>query len=83
MEFASKFAMCLAPEIRLRFTPNVAGTQAWGRKGRGVVTGADTEASAVVLRATRSEKLGNKIRGTAWVDDVALFTLPALARTSQ
>ena len=66
-----------------RFTPNVAGTQPWAEKEAEFVTGADTELLQVVLRRTRSEKLGNKIRGTAWVDDVALVPLPALARTPQ
>src|SRR4029077_5140463 len=66
-----------------RFTPNVAGTQPWAEKDAEFVTGADTELLRVVLRRSRSEKLGNKIRGTAWVDDVALVPLPALARTPQ
>jgi tetratricopeptide (TPR) repeat protein len=62
-----------------RFTPNVVGTQPWAEEVAEFVSGPDTELLEVVLRRTRSEKFGNKIRGTAWVDDVALVSLPPSA----
>jgi tetratricopeptide (TPR) repeat protein len=62
-----------------RFTPNLVSTQPWAEEDAEVATGPDTRLLQVVLRRTRSEKLGNKIRGTVWVDDVALVPLPPLA----
>jgi hypothetical protein len=62
------------------FTPNLVGTQPWAEEDAEFATGPDTKVLQVVLRRTRSEKLGNKIRGTVWVDDVALVSLPPLPR---
>lgn len=59
-----------------RFTPNRVGTQPWAEGDAEFTTSPDTKFLQVVLRRTRSEKLGNKIRGTVWVDDVALVSLP-------
>ena len=61
-----------------RFTPNLVGSQPWAEENAEFATGPDTKLLQVVLRRTRSEKLGNKIRGTVWVDDVALASLPSL-----
>ncbi len=63
-----------------RFTPNLVGTQPWAEENAEFITGPDTKFLQVVLRRTRSEKLGNKIRGTVWIDDVMLFPLPPLSR---
>jgi tetratricopeptide (TPR) repeat protein len=54
------------------FTPNMSGTQPWTEEIAEFTTGPDTKLLQLVLRRTRSEKFGNKIRGTAWVDDVVL-----------
>jgi len=62
-----------------RFTPNLVGTQSWAGEELEFVTGPDTKLLEVILRRTRSEKLGNRIRGTAWVDDVELVRLPTVA----
>jgi tetratricopeptide (TPR) repeat protein len=64
-----------------RFTPNIVGTQPWTRADLDFATSPDTRLLQIVLRRTRSEKLGNKIRGTVWVDDVALVSVssPAVA----
>jgi tetratricopeptide (TPR) repeat protein len=59
-------------------TSNLVGTQSWTGTNTEFVAGAETKVLQIVLRRTRSDKLGNKIRGTAWVDDVALFPLPPL-----
>jgi tetratricopeptide (TPR) repeat protein len=64
------------PGNQPRFTPNIVGTQSWSEGGIDFVTGADTRLLEIVLRRTRREKLGNRIRGTAWVDDVSLLRLP-------
>jgi len=61
-----------------RFTPNALGTQPWAEEVVEFTSGSDTKLLQVVLRRTRSEKLGNKIRGTAWIDDVALVPLSSL-----
>lgn len=61
-----------------RFTPNLVGTQSWSQEAVAFITGPKTELLEIVLRRTRSEKLANKIRGTAWIDDVALLPVPAL-----
>ena len=71
------------PGAPLRFTPNVSGTQSWAEEAAEFTTGPDTKLLQVVLRRTRSEKLGNKIRGTAWIDDVTLLPLSPSARATR
>jgi tetratricopeptide (TPR) repeat protein len=66
-----------------RFTPNLVGTQSWSEEGVEFLTGPDTRLLEVILRRTRSERLGNRIRGSAWIDDVALLRLPALTGQPQ
>ena len=58
-------------------TRNVTGTQEWTADEAEVATGPETHLLKIVLRRTPSNKLGNKIKGTAWVDDVSLVALPA------
>lgn len=60
------------PGTPLRSTPDLAGTQSWVGQNIEIVTGPDTNLLQIVLRRTPSDKLGNKIRGTAWIDDVTL-----------
>ena len=69
------------PGVPVRFTPNVVGTHSWTEETAEFTT-SDTKLLQLVLRRTRSEKLGNKIRGTAWIDDVALTALPPPARAT-
>lgn len=59
-------------------TSNLVGTQSWTEANIEFVSGAETKVLQIVLRRPPSDKLGNKIRGTAWVDDVALLPLPPL-----
>jgi hypothetical protein len=66
-----------------RFTPNVSGTMPWAEEAVEFTTGPDTKLLQVVLRRTRSDRLGNKIRGTAWIDDVALVPLSPSAGASR
>jgi tetratricopeptide (TPR) repeat protein len=63
-----------------RLTPNVLGTQAWTEEAIEMETGPDTRILELTLRRAPSEKLANKIQGTAWIDDVAL--VPSLASAS-
>jgi len=66
-----------------RFTPNIVGTQPWAKADVDFATGPDTKLLQIVLRRTRSEKLGNKIRGTVWVDDAALVSVSSSPVTSR
>lgn len=61
------------PGTPVRSTPNLVDTQPWSEESLEVLTGPDTKLLQIVVRRTRSGRLGNKIRGTAWVDDVALL----------
>ena len=63
-----------------RSTPNLVGTQDWPEQ-RWRCYGTRDESVKIVLRRTPSDKLGNKIRGTAWVDDVSL--MPATNRAGK
>jgi tetratricopeptide (TPR) repeat protein len=65
-----------------RFTPNIVGTQPWASADADFATGPDTKLLQIVLRRARSEKLGNKIRGTVWIDDVALVSLASSSPAS-
>ena len=66
-----------------RFTPNLVGTQEWAEADAEFVTGKDTRVLQVVLRRLPSEKLANKIRGTAWVDDVGLVPVTPKATATR
>jgi tetratricopeptide (TPR) repeat protein len=54
------------------FTPNFVGTSGWSEQVAEFTTAPDTKLLKIILRRTPSEKFANKIRGTAWIDDVAL-----------
>ena len=62
-----------------RSTPNVIATQPWSLNDLEFVTGPDTQLLRIVLRRTPSGRFGNKISGTAWVDDVSLVPAPMSA----
>lgn len=68
------------PSAGEAFTPNMMGTNPWTVVGRDFTTGKDTHLLEIALRRRFSWKFDNKIRGTAWVDDVALAPLPAQAQ---
>jgi tetratricopeptide (TPR) repeat protein len=53
-------------------TPDLIGTNPWTPVHSEVTTAADTDLLVIVLRRIPSWKFDNKLRGTAWVDDVAL-----------
>ena len=62
-------------------TPNITGTSPWTLEQADFTTG--SHAQRILLRVVRmpSERLDNKIRGTVWIDDVAI--LPAGLSTAQ
>ena len=53
-------------------TPGAAGTQPWALDEIEFTTSPATRLLLVALRRPQSAMLANKIRGTAWVDDVSL-----------
>lgn len=55
-------------------TPNVVGTQPWALDDVEFSTGPETRLLEITLRREPSDKFGNKIRGTVWVDDVSLVS---------
>jgi hypothetical protein len=61
-------------------TPDVGGTQPWTLNQTEFTTGSDTRLLRVTLRRTPSGMLANKVRGTAWADDVVLVADPAPPR---
>jgi len=61
-------------------TPNVVGTTPWTSVQADILTGPDTDLLEIALRRVPTEKFDNKLRGTAWVDDVALSPAPALPK---
>jgi hypothetical protein len=58
-------------------TPNVVGTQPWALEPVEFTTGPGTRLLRIILRRETSDKFGNKIRGTVWVDDVSLVSMRA------
>jgi hypothetical protein len=63
-----------------QFTPDIVGTQPWTLNEIEFTTAPETRLLRVILRRTPSNMLANKVRGTAWVDDVALVAVPTLSR---
>jgi hypothetical protein len=58
-------------------TPNVIGTQPWAFDEVEWTTGPSTRLLRIVMRRRTSDKLANRVRGTVWVDDVALTPVAA------
>lgn len=56
-------------------TPNETGTQGWTLEEIDFTTGSRTQ--LIVIRVVRqpSERLDNRISGTAWIDDVSVFPI--------
>jgi tetratricopeptide (TPR) repeat protein len=54
-------------------TTNVTGTQPWTLEQADFVTEASTHLIVVRIARRPSERFDNKIRGTAWIDDLALI----------
>jgi Tetratricopeptide repeat len=63
--------------ISNQVTPNVVGTQPWALDDVEFSTGPETRLLRITLRREPSDKFGNKIRGTVWVDDVSLVLVRA------
>ena len=80
-EITTNRGLCFAvfdsrnPGATGRLTPDLTGTQPWTRLELSFTAGSDTRLETVVLRRIPSEKLDNKLRGTVWVDDVAVVPL--------
>ena len=53
-------------------TPNETGTLPWTLEQIDFTTGAQTHLILVRLARKSSERLDNKLRGTAWIDDVTI-----------
>ena len=64
-------------------TPDVGGSEPWTLNQTEFTTGSDTRLLRVTLRRTPTGMLANKVRGTAWVDDVALVADPGPSRDSR
>lgn len=54
------------------FTPALTGTHPWTETAADFETGAQTRLLLVSLRRKQSTRLDNKLRGTVWLDEVAL-----------
>ena len=53
-------------------TPDLVGTHPWSLVETELTTGPEARLLAIILRRVPSWKFDNKLRGTVWVDDVAL-----------
>jgi hypothetical protein len=58
-------------------TPNETGTQPWTLEEVDFTTGPRTHMIRIALRRMPSERLDNRINGTVWMDDVAVFPMSA------
>ncbi len=63
-------------------TPDVVGTNPWTLVQTDLLTGPQTHLLRIALRRMPSWKFDNKLRGTVWVDDVALAPISAPAKDS-
>lgn len=65
-------------------TPSLVGTNPWTPVETDVSTGPNTNLLVIALRRVPSQKFDNKLKGTAWIDDVSLVReKPALTRRSK
>jgi tetratricopeptide (TPR) repeat protein len=64
-------------------TPSIIGTQAWALSDIDFTTGPDARLLRITLRRIPSSRFGNKIRGTAWVDDVSVTPATVASLTSR
>jgi tetratricopeptide (TPR) repeat protein len=58
-------------------TPGLVGTNPWTPVETSVSTGPHTDLLVIALRRVPSQKFDNKLRGTAWIDDVSLVPVPS------
>ena len=58
-----------------RLTSEVGGTEPWTHLELTLTTGRETRVLVLCVRRIPTTKLDNKLRGTAWVDDVTLVPL--------
>jgi hypothetical protein len=56
-------------------TPNETGTEAWTLEELDFTTGPRTQLIQIRVIRRPSERLDNKISGTVWIDDVAVFPI--------
>lgn len=63
-------------------TPNMTETNPWTPVQASVTTGRDTDLLEIALARVPTWKFDNKIRGTVWVDDVALVSAESPAKGS-
>jgi tetratricopeptide (TPR) repeat protein len=54
-------------------TPNETGTEPWTLEELDFTTGPQTQLIQIMVRRQPSSRLDNKLSGTVWVDDVAVF----------
>jgi hypothetical protein len=64
------------PGMNSAMTADVRGTQPWTRFATVWPGAKENQETQVCLRRDQSDQEDNKIRGTAWVDDVALTPIP-------
>ena len=64
-------------DASVALTPEVHGSEPWTLVETSWSSGKDTQEAQVCLVRLLSDQLENKIRGTTWVDDVALVPEPA------
>jgi tetratricopeptide (TPR) repeat protein len=57
-------------------TPNLVGSQPWLPVEADFLTGPETHLLTIALRRVPSWKFDNKLRGTVWVDNVSLVSVP-------
>ncbi len=62
------------------FTPNMIGTNPWTLVEADFTTGKNTQLLEIALCRIFTWKFDNKIRGTAWVDDVVLSPIQTQAK---
>lgn len=65
------------PDISNLVTPDVRGSQPWTQMDVPWTSGKDVQEMQVCVIRLPSEEIDNRIRGTAWVDDVALIPVSA------
>jgi hypothetical protein len=69
------------PSARVVLTPEVHGSEPWTLVETSWTSEKDSHGVQICIRRNASGKLENEIRGTAWVDDVALVPeIPGVPR---
>ncbi len=76
-ETGMRFEIVDVKQATAILTPAVDRTQGWTLNQTELLTGPQSKLVQIVLRRFQSTMLANKIRGSAWVDDISLTPLPA------